>query len=64
MANAKMVVEIGEFRFEKYAKASTVNIYVGETNTDCFTHYNIGTDIEKFEESCEEHYKYMMENHQ
>lgn len=60
MANAKMVLEIGELRFEKYPKSNTVNIYLGETNTDCFTDYSIGSDIEKFEESCNETYNEIM----
>ena len=59
VANAKMVVDINEMRFEKYPSSATVNIYVDGTEVDCFTNYSIGSDFEKFEESCQSHYDYL-----
>ena len=56
MNNAKMVFEIEGIRYEKYPNGNTVNIYEGEHEFDVFTQYDIGTDFEKFEKSCREHF--------
>ena len=57
MGNAKMVFEHVEsgFRFEKYPNSGTVNIYFEGTEVDVFTHYEIGSDFDLFEESCLEY---------
>ena len=57
--DVKMVIEYKGFRFEKYEKSATVNIYKEneEHAFNCFTHYEIGTDTEKFKESCNEWYE-------
>lgn len=41
------------FTFKKYPNAGTVNIYNGSgVEIDMFTNYDIGSDFDKFEESC------------
>jgi NOL1/NOP2/fmu family ribosome biogenesis protein len=66
MSRAKMIVEIDEYRFVKYPNGDTINVQyrysTDDTDLDCFTRYNIGNDFEKFEESCNEYYEYMMRN--
>jgi hypothetical protein len=60
MPSAKMVMEIEHMRFEKYPSSNTINIYVGNKEVDCYTNYEIGSDFEKFEDSCQGHYDYAM----
>jgi hypothetical protein len=62
MGNARMVCYIDEFRFEKFPNSSTVTIYVDDKEIECFTNYNIGTDFDEFENSCENYYKYMFDS--
>jgi hypothetical protein len=59
----KMVVVIEEYTFEKHPKkdAGIVNIYHEGIEIDCFTHYNIGTDFDLFEQSCLEYYNENLE---
>jgi hypothetical protein len=63
--NEKMVVTIGEYRYERYPNKETggVNIYVEDTEVDYFTDYSIGDNFDRFEESCQEHYDAMMEEY-
>lgn len=59
MGNAKMVIEIEGIRYEKYPNGNTVNIYDGDHEFDVFTDYGIGSDFNKFEKSCREHFEEM-----
>ena len=57
-----MKFEYEGFTFEKYENGATVNVYDYEgNNIHCFTHYEIGSDQEKFEKSCIETYKELTE---
>lgn len=63
--SAKMTYEYNYFdeeifTFKKYPGNGTVNIYNGSgVEVDMFTNYEIGSDFDKFEESCKE---YIAEN--
>jgi hypothetical protein len=59
VSNSKMVINVGNLRFEKYIKGNIVNIYVEDREIECFTDYSIGSDFGKFEDSCKEYYAYM-----